>query len=285
MATSNRYTQRPRSATTASRPTPGRRRGTPIRRTAPPPRSNRKPWLLAAATLVVLGLGFSVMTHMAKVDPGVPRAGCVIAVDAQWSASTMTDAYRQWLPRQAEDCAADTRADLNIALVSGETRTSTVTPVSTQLSRLDFTGNESTDSTIVKNEIDRVVKKADNAILSAPEQRGGTDIIGVLCVAHDLLAGNTPSTLIIDTDGINNHAPYRLEMLPLDDAKITEYVDQLKADGQLCDLTGTQVHMYGVGIGQGTSDMSGEQLTGVHRFWEAAIRATGATLVNYQRNP
>ncbi|WP_055476939.1 hypothetical protein [Gordonia sp. HS-NH1] len=222
---------------------------------------------------------------MAKVDPGVPRAGCVIAVDAQWSASTMTDAYRQWLPRQAEDCAADTRADLNIALVSGETRTSTVTPVSTQLSRLDFTGNESTDSTIVKNEIDRVVKKADNAILSAPEQRGGTDIIGVLCVAHDLLAGNTPSTLIIDTDGINNHAPYRLEMLPLDDAKITEYVDQLKADGQLCDLTGTQVHMYGVGIGQGTSDMSGEQLTGVHRFWEAAIRATGATLVNYQRNP
>lgn len=285
MATSNRYAQRPRSATTASRPTPGRRRGTPTRRTAPPPRSNRKPWLLAAATLVVLGLGFSVMTHMTEVDPGAPRAGCIIAVDAQWSASIMTDAYRQWLPGQAEDCAAADRADLSITLVSGETRTSTVTPVSTILSGLDFTGNKSNDNTIVKNEIDRVVKKADEAILNAPNQAGGTDIIGVLCVAHDLLNGHTPSTLIIDTDGINNRAPYRLEMLPLDDANITKYVDQLKADGQLCDLTGTQVHMYGVGIGEGTSDMSDEQLTGVHRFWEAAIRATGATLVTYQRNP
>jgi hypothetical protein len=43
--------------------------------------------------------------------------------------------------------------------------------------------------------------------------------------------------------------------------------------------------MYGVGIGSGTGKMSDEQLAGVRRFWEAAIRATGGDLVTYQRNP
>lgn len=225
------------------------------------------------------------LNSLTKPNPDAPTAGCVIAVDAQYSASRMLDSYRAWLPGQAEGCAAADHADLSIALVSGETRTGTVTPVTGRLSKLDYTGNGPTDDTIAHNEIDRVVKDADKAILDAPRQRPGTDIIGVLCVAHDMLRGHSPSTLIINSDGINNRAPYRLGSVPLDDASITRYVEELKADGQLCDLTGVQVYMYGVGIGSGTSTMSDERLTGIRKFWEAAIRSTGADLVVYQRNP
>lgn len=255
------------------------------RPTTPPPSANRKPLLLAGAAIASLAIGATVLNFITKPDPDQTTAGCVIAVDPQFSAARMRDTYRQWLPSQAEACAADTRADLSIALVSGETRTSTVTPVTGNLADLDYTGNNTNDKTIAANEIDRVVKEADVAILDAPRQQPGTDIIGVLCVAHDLLRGHSPSTLIIDSDGIHNRKPYRLAKVPLDDSSVTQYVDALKADGQLCDLTGTQVHMYGVGIGSGTSKMSDEQLAGVRRFWEAVIRATGADLVTYQRNP
>lgn len=286
MATPNRYAQRAQRAPAAARPTPERRPGTPARETAPPSRpASRRPWLLAGATLSALALGVPVINHLTTPDPNAPQGGCLINVDAQGSASAMVGAYRRWLPSQAKDCAAADRATLSIALVSGETRTSTVIPVTTDLRSLDFTGNSVNDETIVNNEIDRVVKEADQAILAAPKQQGGTDILGVMCVAHDLLHGHSPSTLIIDSDGINNREPYRLSKVPLDEASIAKYVDQLKADGQLCDLTGTQVHMYGVGIGSGTSKLSLEQLTGIQRFWEAVVRATGAELVDYQRNP
>lgn len=288
MTTSNRYSQRARAVPAPTRPASGRRTVPPaVRRTSspPPPSANRKPVLLAGAAIASLAVGAFALNVLTKPNPAAPTAGCVIAVDPQFSASTMRDAYRQWLPAQAEACAADARADLSVALVSGETRTSTVTPITGNLSDLDYTGNATDDDTIAGNEIDRVVKEADKAILDAPQQQPGTDIIGMLCVAHDLLKGHSPSTLILDTDGINNHGDYRLARIPLDDANITNYVDALKADGQLCDLTGTQVHMYGVGIGSGTSNMSDAQLSGVRKFWEAVIRATGAELATYQRNP
>ncbi len=286
MTTPNRYAPRPQHAPAAARPSPGRHPGTPARRTAAPQRpASRRPWLLAGATLGALALAVPAVNHLTTPDPNAPHAGCVLGVDAQGSTSKMIDAYRQWLPGQAEECAAADRATLSIALVSGETRTSTVTPVSTDLRSLDFTGNSVNDETIVDNEIDRVVKEADQAILAAPKQQGGTDILGVMCVAHDLLRGHSPSTLIIDSDGINYRKPYRLSEVPLDEASIAKYVDQLKADGQLCDLTGTQVHMYGVGIGSGTGKLSPERLTGIQRFWEAVVRATGAELVAYRRNP
>lgn len=287
MATQNRYAQRQRNAPAVTRTAPGRRPGASTARPAPEqqPTVNKRPYIIAGSAFAALALGTALFDYVTKPESDAPTAGCVIAVDPQFSASTMRDAYRQWLPAQAEACAADARADLSIALVSGETRTSTVTPITGALSDLDYTGDATNDDTIAGNEIDRVVKEADKAILDAPKQQPGTDIIGMLCVAHDLLKRHSPSTLILDTDGINNHGDYRLARIPLDDANITRYVDELKTDGQLCDLTGTQVHMYGVGIGSGTSNMSDAQLSGVRKFWEAVIRATGADLVTYQRNP
>ena len=287
MTTPNRYAPRAQAVAAPSRNAPGPRTVTPVRRrpATPPPSGNRKPLFLAGAAIASLAIGATVLNFITKPDPDAPTAGCVIAVDAQGSASTMRDAYRQWLPSQAEECAAANRANLSIALVSGETRTSTVTPVTSNLADLDYTGDGTNDKTIAANEIDRVVKEADEAILAAPKQEGGTDIVGALCVAHDLLRGHSPSTLIIFSDGIHYREPYLLTKVPLDDASVTQYVDALKADGQLCDLTGTQVQMYGVGIGSGTRKMSDEQLAGVRRFWETVIRATGADLVTYQRNP
>jgi hypothetical protein len=286
MPAPNRYAPRPRHTQGPAHPGPASRPGSPSRRPAPPATStNRKPWLLATATLAALTLSVGAIDHITKPDPDAPQAGCVIAVDAQGSASTMIENYRKWLPDQARDCAADDRAALHIALVSGETRTGAVTPASSDLRALDYTGNDSNDDTIASGEVDRVVTEADQAILTAPKQRGGTDILGLICVAHDLLDGHSPSTLIVNSDGINNRKPYRLTKIPLDEASITQYVDQLKATGQLCDLTGTQVHMYGVGIGSGTSNLADEQLTGIQRFWEAAFTATGAELVTYKRNP
>jgi hypothetical protein len=284
MAIQNRYAQRQRSAPAAASPPQRRRLSAPSgRRTPGRPTTDKKPYIVVGVTFGALILGTTLFNHITRTDPEAPTASCVIAVDAQGSAAGMKDAYRQWIPSQAEVCAQ--QGDLSITLVSGKTRTSTVTPVTGSLSSLEYTGNDANDAVIAKNEIDRVVQEADEAILAAPRQRGGTDILGVICVAHDLLRGHSPSTLIINSDGINNRKPYQLAKAPLDDASIATYVDQLKADGQLCDLTGTQVHMYGVGIGSGTGKMSDEQLAGVRRFWEAAIRATGGDLVTYQRNP
>lgn len=286
MPAPNRYAPRPRYTQGPARPGPASRPRSPIQRPAPPSTpTNRRLWLPAAATLAAVALGVGVINRITTPDPDAPQAGCVIGIDAQGSTSTMLENYREWLPDQASDCSAADRAALHIALVSGETRTSVVTPVSANLRALDYTGNDTNDDTITSDEINRVVTKADEAILTAPKQRGGTDILGLICVAHDLLAGHSPSTLIINSDGVNNRKPYRLAKIPLDESSITEYVDQLKATGQLCDLTGTQVHMYGIGIGSGTSDLAHEQLTGIQRFWEAVFSATGAELVTYTRNP
>jgi len=240
-----------------------------------------------------LAVGASVLNLITKPDHDAPTAGCVIAVDAQGSASTMLDTYRQWIPAQAEDCAAKDHADLSVALISGQTRTETVTPVTGKLSELNYTGNATNDAQIAKAEINRVVADAGERILNAApasdglsvKDGGGSDIIGALCVARDLLEGHTPSTLILNTDGVNYRAPYRLTKLPLDDESISKYVDDLKASGVLCNLTGTKVFMYGVGIGKGTNKMSPEVLQGIHRFWAAVIEAAGAELVKYQRQP
>lgn len=286
MPAPNRYAPRPRYTQGRAPAGPASRPGSPIRRpSSPSAPTNRKPLVLATATLAALALGVVVINHITTPDPDAPQAGCVIAVDAQGSTSSMVENYRKWLPNQAKDCAAEHRASLHIALVSGETRTGTVTPVSTDLRDLDYTDSASNDATIASNEINRVLTEADQAILTAPKQRGGTDILGLICVAHNLLDAHSPATLIINSDGVNNRKPYRLAKIPLNDASITQYVDQLKAAGQLCDLTGTQVHMYGVAIGSGTSDLTDDQLTGIQHFWEAVIPATGAELVTYQRNP
>ncbi|KQZ88500.1 hypothetical protein ASD62_03380 [Phycicoccus sp. Root563] len=241
--------------------------------------------MLAGSTLGILALVLTLATWLTRPELDGPQAGCVIAVDAQGSAGAMLTSYRQWLAKQASDCAAEDRGRLSIALVSGETRTGTVTPVTVDLRALKLTGNDVRDAANVRQKIARAVQEADRAILAAPNQHGGTDIVGMLCVAGDLLQGHTPATLVLDTDGMNNKAPYRLSAIPLDDASITTYVKQLKADGQLCDLRGTRVLMYGVGIGAGTGKLSAQRLAGIQRFWEAVVRGTGAELAVYQRNP
>lgn len=217
--------------------------------------------------------------------PQPPAAGCLILNDAQGSAAIMKSSYQQWLPGQAEGCALSTRADLSIGLIAGETTTGTVIPVTASLSKLAYTGNGPKDDTIAKTEIADAIAKANTTILAAPAQQGGTDILGSICVAHDTLARHSPTTLIINSDGINNRAPYLLSTIPLDDSSISTYVDQMKSSGQLCDLTGTRVQMYGVGIGEGTSKLSADRLAGVRRFWESVFQASGADLVTYQRNP
>ena len=130
MATPNRYATRPRSAPAATRPVPGRRHGTPARRTAPPsPPANRKPWLLAGAALASLAIGASVINYVTKPDPDAPQAGCVIAEDTQGTTKLMADTYKSWLADQVKGCAKADRAAFDVVLVTSETRTRTTTPV------------------------------------------------------------------------------------------------------------------------------------------------------------
>ncbi|WP_432558794.1 hypothetical protein [Granulicoccus sp. GXG6511] len=262
-----------------TRRNPGRTPGTVVHQPTPKPPITK--WLWVSVPLVVVAL---VVILAWRPDPG-PQAGCVIAVDAQGSASPMTQTYREWLPGRAESCAAADRAKLNIALISGETSTGTVTPATTDLRRLKLTGNAERDDMLVREEIDRVVEEANDKILAAPEQQGGTDIVGALCVASDLLKGHEPKRLVLLTDGINNREPFVLTRAPLDDASIGQHVIDLRASGQLCDLAGTRVEIYGAGIGWDTGEMSAEQLAGVRRFWSAVVSASGGELVAYQRNP
>jgi hypothetical protein len=230
--------------------------------------------------LVLAGFAYLHRRHRPTV-----QAGCLVAVDAQGSARIMRTAYSTWLPEEVKNCAARDRANVNVALISGETTTSTVTPVSADLDALDFTGNATDDQNLVSDKINQVVSQANKSILAAPTQAGGTDLVGLLCVAHAMLKGSSPSTLVINSDMMNNREPYVLRSAPLDPKSIAQAVHQLQASGQLCDLTGTTVYVYGAGIGSGTNRLTGDRLGEVQRFWQAIFSAAGANLVTYQRNP
>jgi hypothetical protein len=272
-----------------------RYRSTSVRR-QPPTRHGQRParagglnglaWLALPLVFVVITAGAAFWQRQDGADAAAPHAGCVIAVDPQGSTKAMAATYRSWLGPQVQRCAAASRASVDLVLVTSETTTTSTTPVHTDLSALDLTGNAPTDRGIVAEEIDRVVAEAGTRLFAAPPQkRLGTDLIGLACVAADLLEGATDKTLVIDTDAMNDRRPYQLRFLDLDDASVHRMVEKIRAEGRLCDLTGVQVEMYGVGIGTGTAGLSPAQLAGVRRFWEAFFEATGAELVVYRRNP
>lgn len=288
MATPNRYATRPRSAPAVTRPN-STRHGTSARRTAPPsPPANRKPWLLAGATLMSLAMGAAAINYVTKPDPDAPQAGCVIAEDTQGTTKDMAATYKSWLADQVKGCAKADRAAVDIVLVTSETRTGTTTPVSLNLrDDIEYTGNTDNDGELVDDAIDDLVADAEPNIFNAPRQKaGGTDLIGVVCVASDLFAGRADKTLIINTDGMNDRLPYRLRAVNLGSEAVQRYVSEIVATWPPdCTLAGAKVLMYGTGIGSGTEKLTAEQLLGVEAFWRALFAAAGAEVVTYQRNP
>ncbi|WP_300578725.1 hypothetical protein [uncultured Nocardioides sp.] len=271
-----------------------RYRSTPARRPtaerhgqqARPGGLNPLAWLALPLVFVVIAAGAAFWQHQDAADAEAPHAGCVVAVDPQGSTKAMAATYRSWLGPQVQRCAAASRASVDLVLVTSETTTTSTTPVHTDLSALELTGNAPTDRRLVAEEIDRVVDEAGVTLFEAPKQKSlGTDLIGIACVAADLLAGATEKTLILNTDAMNDRRPYQLRALPLDEASIARLVDSIRDEGRICDLAGVQVQIYGAGIGAGTARLSPAQLAGVRRFWEAFFEAAGADLVAYRRNP
>ena len=208
----------------------------------------------------------------------------MIAIDAQESAATMVDNYKAWLPDRIRECAEADRAVVSTMLVSGETGSSTVLPQSADLGDVASTGNPRDDEFLVDQKIDEVVRSS-SAIFDAPEQQDCTDIIGAVCGASHLLEGHSPKNLIFFTDAVNNRKPYELATIALDEKSISNYVEQIKSDGVLCDLEGVRVSFYGVGIGEGTEVVPSTQFVGIEKFWRALFDAAGATVVAYARNP
>lgn len=291
MATSSRNRSRTRSASgpRASIRQPGAGTRRPGGRPTTPRRSSvvLTQMIIAGAAALVIVLVIVAFNLIGIGDqPQGPRAGCVVAIDPQGTTAAMADEYRSWLPGEIASCAKADRADVDLVLVTSETRTGTTTPVSADLAGLDFSGNEHNDGLLIDQKIEAIVDEADSAIFGAPEQKYlGTDLIGLICVSSDLLEGRDKKTLIVNTDAMNDRAPYVLRFMDFAQRSIQRYVDELVSTGQVCDLTGTSVYFYGAGIGDLTENLSAEHLAGIETFWHKLFEAAGATIVEYKRNP
>jgi hypothetical protein len=288
MPAPTRTTRQPARAVArpAARPLPGRMATPPTKKPNDLDPGTVRAILAGLVALAVVATGFGV--HRILQEPeGAPQAGCVIAMDTQGSAQIMRDRYEAWLRGQVSKCAKKARGVVDVVLATSETKTSTTVSVGANLrDGVDLTGNKEVDDGRVDRAINRLVAEVHEQILNAPRQKkGGTDLLGVTCVAADLLKGRATKTLIYMSDGMNASKPYRLRDIPLDDAAIAKDVDQARASGLLCRLPGVQVHMMGAGIGRGTHLLMPGRLEAIAHFWRAAFAAAGANLVAYQREP
>lgn len=242
------------------------------------------PMVWAAVAVVVVAIGLWVWQPWYSPPP---QAACVIAIDAQASTHQMASAYQGWLPSLVGDCAQQDQAQVTVLPVTSETITGTTQSAKTNLREdVEFSGNQVNDQRRIDAEISRfLADDVQEAIFNAPAQkRGGTDLLSLSKVTapHQ---GEAGTTLIILTDAMNHKKPYRLARIPLGPEDITGYIEQLTNSGQIADLAGTSVYMYGVNTGTFTHTLSAERLSAIESFWDAYFRAAGANLVAYQRAP
>lgn len=247
-------------------------------------RSKQTVWPAAA----LVGAVLAVMAGMLVWRPWQPDPvpGCVFAVDTQGGAAIMADSYGRWLPGLLRDCALDSRADIAVLPVSSDTVTTTTDAATLQPSRLELTGDRPTDDVIVAAAIDDFAAGAeiDAVFDAAPQGPGGTDLLAITKMARPYLTG-PGSQLTILSDALHNQEPYQLRTIPLDDADISNYLQQLRDRDQLPDLSGVEVRMFGVNVGGTTASLSPARLAAIERWWRAYWSATGAVLTAYQRQP
>lgn len=256
----------------------------PVHRTGGSGTASPLGWRAPAAALVAVGLVLVGLQLKDYVWPGQPASACVVAVDPQGSTRAMAATYESWVPDQVRACA-DKNSVVSLVLVTSETRTGTTMPAVLDLTKIDYTGNDVRDRELVNNAVDKFVGTEVPALFQAPKQLNlGTDLIGLDCVAADLLKGRVNPRLVIDTDGMNDREPYKLRRIALDPDSVQKYIQALKGSGQICDLDGVQVAMFGTGIGTGTAKLDAGKLGGVETFWRAFFEASGATVVAYGRS-
>lgn len=288
MPTPIRTTRQPARAVArpASRRLPGR--------TPPPPRTSTstaidpatfRASIAAVMALTVVATGYTVRSLLREEDG--PQTGCVISLDAQGATGHMGDTYEGWLPGQVVDCAKDSRGVVDVSLATSETKTNGTPSEKVNLrDDVQLTGNDEVDGKRIDDEIEDFIDRVHEKILGAPRQETvGTDLVGVTCVAADLLKGRTDKRLILMSDGVHARAPYRLRYVPLDDESIATYVDELVSSGMACPLPGVDVYVYGAGMGRTTDVLEPGRLEAIERFWAQLFEALGANLVAYQRQP
>lgn len=270
----------------AGRPLPGRTAPLPEQKPTDLDPGTFRAIVAGLLALVVVATGFGVHRFL-QAPEDAPQAGCAIGLDAQGSNSVNRENVEKWLPEQISGCADKGGGVVDVFLASSQTKTNRTPSESSNFrDDVDLTGNDKVDGERIADEVDDLVTRVQDNILGAPRQSaGGTDLIGVSCVAADLLQGRTDKTLVLITDGMNASEPYRLRNINLDDASIATYVDEALASGLLCPLEGVQVYMYGVGMGSTTDRLEPGRLEAIEKFWRAALKAAGAELVAYQREP
>lgn len=288
MPTPTRTTRQPGRAVArpAARPLPGRPAPAPEQKATELDPGTIRAIVASLVALVVVATGFGVHRFLQEPDDA-PQAGCAFALDAQGATGLMRDNYEEWLPVQVAGCAKEARGVVDVFLATSETKTNTTSSVTSNLrDDVDLTGNDEVDGKRIDAEIDDLVARAHDEILGAPRQKTfGTDLVGVTCVAEDLLRGRTDKTLVMMSDGVNGKEPYRLRYVPLDDDSIARYVADLLASGMLCPLTDVDVYVYGAGMGRTTDLLEPGRLEAIEKFWRAVFDAAGANLVAYQREP
>ncbi len=111
--------------------------------------------------------------------------------------------------------------------------------------------------------------------------RPGTDLLGVMSRVADAAAGLPPGqrhqlTLILLTDGVLNlPGRYSLYSTPIGTPiERTAFIAQLKASGEIPDLTGFDVYLPGLGVGVTNRDLA----TAVIELWQSLIPLTGGRL-------
>ncbi|WDM11878.1 OmpA family protein [Streptomyces lavenduligriseus] len=108
---------------------------------------------------------------------------------------------------------------------------------------------------------------------------GGTDVLGALAAADDQLGSRRGRrTIVVATDGLTNTGCADLRTAGFDGAaEIKEAVKRCRTEGELPDLTGTDVHLVGIGHAARGAVPSSPQIAWLTTFWSSLCDATGAS--------
>jgi hypothetical protein len=120
------------------------------------------------------------------------------------------------------------------------------------------------------------------AVVQKQAEQGGSDLLGALGMASRLFAStpDNPKNLVLMSDGDINTASFHLnEELPMSPSEMDQRISQLKASGDIPDLSegGQSVRVWLGGLGYGLP--SAEKSEQIIEFWEKLIPAAGGEVM------
>lgn len=208
---------------------------------------------------------------------------CNVGMDAFGSAQepAIVEGYMSALPEFLVSRCLDARGG-EIRVITAESEHETAPPVP-----LDFAPapgqNVRKAREAAETKIDEsIVPEARDLLQQSSRSGAGTDIIGYLATIDHTYQG-APSgrrCLLVLTDGGQTGSP-NLYRDPLGAADIDRYIADLDSQGRLPDLSGVDVWVVGVNLGQVATSVPDDRAAQIEAFWRAFFNAAGAHVMLY----